>query len=621
MPSLYYRVEAPGVNILETVQSEAVNGLLSELDLERYFTDNVYIMSSFMASSQYASSKNVPKLTTNRCDVEVSYVMDKSQVPWPVETPYTTDAYGLRSSTKGNHTPLLIDEKAGILIEHQTTACALEMNFTLSFITFDEACKAFDTIQSKYKGSLIQTPFHLAFSYPVTMGMYKYLVAVYKAKTDYKDKTFIDYINDTKITEISFDVRRSQLTDPNADQQLMIRCQQLNCLAQITMDQKEPEVVRDDDVPDYYTVSFSMVLQFGRPTRIGVHTPVSVDNVVLPNELFKHITTSHHDTPNAVGVYQDLMIHEFMSRNAGNYNNAQRIVRMPVYDDWFSVDRQYSFYQYRPLLIAHFTLDGDTTTINLGQLGDISLHDTVKDILKETGDKVFQYGGLFNIGIYADNLRLGAELVHLDRDLNLTIKSNRPDKVYHLVLSETTSLFKMDMSWDRLLVKYRYFFPLTIERNLKALIDKRYFRISYDDSFLGLIARLEKASALKHVLSRLVLLGEDTNGIYHYTQNPSQLADYLVYTQSKRDDWELPTGTSEQDLIVQEFYKTKTSTSGRSLFIAFLEQCLILDHLKLDDVPMQYITPNKTVYPYYNGQGGYYGFNTPLRVINHTIIT
>ena len=619
MPTLYYRVEAPGVNILKTVSDEVVFGLLDELDLSQSFKNSVYIMSSFMASSQYDDGNRTPTLVKNRCDVDINYVMDKSQVPWPVDTPYTTAAYGLRASSKGNHTPILIDEKAGILIEHHTVACALDMNFVLTFTTFDEACKAFDTLQNRYKGSLIQTPFDISFSYPVSVSMLKFLIAVQQAKLDYKTKTILDYINDMKRMQISFDVRKSQLIEPDADKELLIRCQQIRCLAQLTMDQKEPDANFVDNLPDAYTISFNMTLQFGRPNLVAIHTPISVDNMVLPYGLFENIVTNFHYNPDVSGIYQDLLCNEFMRRSFGDYNNAQRIIRLPVYDDWFSADKQYQFYQYRPLLIAHFTLDDSATTINIRQLDDVVLHPVVQQILIQMKNKVFEYGGLFHLGVYADNLRLGPELVTLDENLNLVIRSDRKDKVYHLVLSETTNLNKMTVEWDDLLVKYRYFFPLTIERNLQTLIKKKYFYVAYDNTILAKIALLEREGRLKDLLKTMVLLEECTNEIYSYTQNPSQLADYMVYTPSSRKAYVLPIGTDQISTAVRQYYSTKASVEGRSLLVAFIEQCLISGYMTLDEIPAQYLEPNTAVYPYYNGQGGYYGFNTPVRIFNYTI--
>lgn len=642
MPSLYYRVEAPGVNILHTVTQQVVTGLLDELDLVRIFKDSVYILEPFSAYSQYDDGSGAPSLVKNRCDVEVNYIMDKAQVPWPVETPYTTTAYGLRSDKKGNHTPILIDDDAQILIEHYTVACGLEMNFTLNFQTYDDATKAFDTIKSKYHGSLIQTPFDISFSYPVSMAMLQYLTAVYQAKTDYASKTLIDYINDKKVTEISFDVRKSELANEDADTALMVRCQQLQCLGQLTMEQREPDVQRVGQLPDSFTLNFTMVFQFGRPNLVAVHTPISVDNTVLPYALFENLIINSHYNPQVAGVYQDLMVSEFMKRSYGDYNRSAQIIRIPSYDDWFTADNQYVFYEYRPFLIAHFTLDGPTTTIDLKQLDDLELHPIVQRILIETGNEVFDYGGLFHIGVYANDLRLGKELVSISDDLILTIHSNREDQSYHLVLSETTALNKTDPKWDQTLIKYRYFFPMTIERNLKSLIDKRYFYIAYDDSLLMLINKLTVVNRLKSILQAMVNLGEDTNEIFSYTQNPAQLADYLVYKQSLRTDYLVAVEgdllidsdggqlldengdllVDESDIpyeLVAQYYGSKASLEGRSLFVAFIEQCLLEGYVTLSTIPNQYLRPNQSVYPYTLASGGYYGFNTPIRVFKYNI--
>lgn len=616
MPSLYYHVDAPGINILKTVTDEVVAGLLNELDLTRYFKNSVYILSSFMANSQY-STDGRPDLIKNRCDVDVSYIMNKTQVPWPVDTPYTTTAYGLRATQKGNKTPIFIDADSDILIEQHSTACALDMNFTLTFNNFDEACRAFDTIKSRYEGSLTQIPFDLAFSYPVSLDLLTFLTAVFKAKSDYRNKTLYQYIQDKTVGKINFDVRKSQLTQSDADHALMIRQQQLRCLYLLTMDQKEPEVSRIDELPDAYTVSFNLQFQFGRPVTLMVHTPVSVDNTLLPAFLFSSISKNYHNDPDVTALYEGLFLDNFARQNYGN-KSAQDILRSPVYDDWFSVDQQYVFFKYRPFAILHFTLDGSETIINLNNLGDIGLHPIVLAIFKEMGSQLFNYGGIFNIGVYAGKLRLGSELLSLDDNLNLTIRSDRPDQVYHLMFSETTNLFKMTNDWDELLIKYRYFFPLTIARNIEHLIEKHYFTIVSDDSFLILLNKLKQNGKLYQILKTLVSLGEDTNEIYGYAQNVNQLSSYLLSTMSQRQNYQVPIGTDDISILIQNFYKDYASPESRSLFIAFLEQLLLNGLISLETLPKQYLDPNMTIYPYFEN-GAYYGFNTPFRILNAII--
>jgi len=116
-------------------------------------------------------------------------------------------------------------------------------------------------------------------------------------------------------------------------------------------------------------------------------------------------------------------------------------------------------------------------------------------------------------------------------------------------------------------------------------------------------------------------LGEVNNEVYAYTQNVSQLADYLVYTQSKRTDYKLPTGNNEAAQRVRDYYAQYASADSRSLFVAFMELCLTLGYVTLDTIPTQYLDPNRSMYPYYSGQGGYYGFNTPTRVFNIALNT
>jgi hypothetical protein len=449
--------------------------------------------------------------------------------------------------------------------------------------------------------------------------MYKYLLAVFEAKQGYQNKTLFDYIDDTKMTEISFDFRKHQLGEEDADKSLMIRCQQLQCLGQVTMDQKEPDAVRVGQLPDSFTLNFDFAFQFGRPNLVVVNTPVSVENTPLPYHLFENSTINHHFNSDVGGVYQDLLVGDYARRSYGNYNHSAQIIRLPVYDDWFSFDNQYILYGYRPIIIAHFTLDGPTTTFNIKQLDDVMLHDIVQKIISETGNEVFNYGGLFNIAVFANDLRLGQELVSINSDLDLTVTSDRPDKVYHLVISETTDLSKTDPKWDSLLVKYRYFFPMTIERNISKLVENKFFYVTSDNKLLSFIAKLIRTSRLKSVLKDMVDLGEDTNEIFSYTQNPVQLADYMLYKKSLRDDYVLPEPETPELIEVNVYYNQITSVEGRSLFVAFMEQCIIKGYITPSEIPKQYLIPNQSIYPYTLSPGGYYGFNSPLRVLGFNI--
>lgn len=662
MPTIYQRIEEQGSSILDVVTQQVVTGLLDELDMTKIFEDSVYILHSFSAYSQYDDGTGSVSLQKNRCDVDVSFVMDKTQVPWPVDNAHSTTAYGVAKNQRGTHTPIFYDKKAGILIEHRTVACALDMEFKLTFQSIDNATKYFDIIKSKYTGSLVGRPFDLVFSYPVSRSLFNYLASVYDAKADFANKSLVDYIDAMKVGEISFDVRKSELTKENADVAMMVRCQQMGCVAQLTMDQKEPDVERIDQLPDSFGITFQYQIQFARPHLVVIHTPLSVDNKLLPYEFFENIEHTAHHNNQVTGVFSDLMIHEYAKRSYGDFRNMGQIVRLPTYDDWFSADGQYAFYEYRPVLIAHFTLDGPVTQIDLKQLDDLQLHSVVQTIIRETGNEVFNYGGLFNLAVYANDLRLGQELVSIDDDLILTIRSDRPDKIYHLMISETTAIKKTDPKWDYLLIRYRYFFPMTIERNLEHLIKKRYFYIAYDDSFLNLINRLNAKGQLKPLLTKMVADDEDTNEIFSYTQNASQLADYLVYTQSKRKNYKHPllnTGLAVNDAqILSQYYEREgefyvlhsangerlfgedgklllgysplpdlplllqgASIHGRSLFVAFIEQCLIAGYIGIDDIPTQYLQYNEKIYPYANSAGGYYGFNSPIRVFKYNIRT
>ena len=86
MPSINYHIDAAGANILKVVTDQVVTGLLDELDLSEVFADSIYIQQPFSAYSDFSDGKGGITFNKDRCDIEVNYIMDKTQVPWPVET-------------------------------------------------------------------------------------------------------------------------------------------------------------------------------------------------------------------------------------------------------------------------------------------------------------------------------------------------------------------------------------------------------------------------------------------------------------------------------------------------------------------------------------------------------
>ena len=620
MPRLKFEVPAPGVNILNDVAVQTVVGLLDEIDALRYFQKAVYINSAFTATSNFDDQDGAKTVNKNRVDIDVDYILDESQVPWPMENRSNTPALGVSKLDDGRHTPIFIDRDAGIYIEHWTKPCAAHFQFKLTFQTYDDATRIMDNIRMKYKGSLIGKPFDLSFGYPIDLQFYEFLYTVYKAKTDYASKTFMDYINDHKIAQFSYDVRKSELANQSADTQLMVRTTQLKAMAQMTMDMKEPIPQKQDKVPSAYQLEFEFVIQFGRPVMISAITPISVDNTVLPPVLFSNVGLNHHNNPSVTGLYSDMLCNEFMMRSWGTFSWAGDVVRIPEYDDWFYADATYFKYDYRPLIIAHFTLDpGPTTVINLVQLDTLTLHPTAQAILKTLGQSVFSYGSLFNVSVWAGNLRLNSNLLSLDDNLNLTITSSVPNRVYHLVISETTNIQMLNVDQNELLIRYRYFFPLTMERQINDYIKKGVFKIEADTRLINLIGDLLYTGRLRPLFTAMIAAGECGNEIFHYTQNALQVSDYLEATQSKRLNYTIPTGTDAVSVAVQTYYANTASVDGRSLMVAFIEQCIISGYLTPDSVPTQALIPSRKYFPFAVTEGGYYAFNTPLRIIRFSL--
>ena len=619
MPTIYHRVEAPSRGILQKTSEMIVNGLLLDLQLDEYMQNAIYIGSNFTAYSDYTDENGAPNLVRNRCDVKAEYVLDKAQVPWPVDSRYNTTAMGRRADQAGTHPLVLIDKDASIIIEYLTIASAIELDFDLIFQSYDDAVRALDTIQSKFRGSMVKAPFDIPVAFPVSFSLMEFLVAVWKRKSDYANKKFIEYINDKKITQISFDVRKTQLAETNPDVELKIRTIASDCPLQVTMDMKEPEPEKIDQLADSFHVRFTASLQYPRPVAIIVNTPVSVDNQLLPSELFSSVDVVNHYNPAANLIWENIFLQQATDHSNIGRKEFSPMVRVPYYDDWYVNDPSYNSFGYKPLATIHFTLDGPTTTIDLNNLGDIALHPVALDILKQAGPNALDLGSLLYVSIYADDVIMSGDTVSMDNNGIITVNSNRPDKTYHLMISETTDIQHANAIWNDLLLKYRYFFPMTIMRNVSYLIKRGYFVIGVSNDFFNVMTKLASNGRLRALVDEMVNNGDCTNEIYAFGMTSDQLISYLNNHSSLNENYTLPIDNSDESIRLRQYYGTIASVYSRSLTTVLFGLAVAHGDIDISEVPSTTFGPNRTIYPLYNSDGGYYGYNAPFRVLNGTI--
>ncbi len=602
MPMIYLKVPEVGTRIIDPVTEQLVDSVLSKLEIRQYFENLIFIDNGRTAASQSDDALGNINLQGNRCDVKVETLFNPSEQFWDTSTDASNTASGSASRYTPQYQKIFFDQDAKVSVQELTMPFGLVLTFDLAFRTYDAAQQAISALIAQNYGTMVNNTHDVVFSYPVTMQMMTVLYAVYKCKQDYAQKPFYQYVQDMATANYSFNIRAYDIGKPDPVTQLVIKRQQINCQALLEFSQNEPEPKREEKLPIAYTLQFVYRLQFGRPNTLQITVPAVVENQPLPHGLFVSVPNS--SLPQLPQVMQTSFFTNAGRDLYSKYSQREMVVRFPTYDDYvIPVSSQLRIYKFNPLLIGITTLDSPVTVVNFEALGTASLHVFVKQILSQhTNADVIGYQGLFNITVFSNDLPLDPSLFTFDpQTLQVSFTASRTKNTYRIVLSEQTNLKLLDPKWYPVLLQYRYFFPLTIARNLNFLSTMNYFTITSDDMLCRLVRHVISLGQMDTLLTGLITAGLATYEVRHFTQTIEQFADYICNTKAG-----VTPGESLSDQV------------SRTVFDAFCDACVQAGYISDINRPQQYLRTPKG-YPYGPGQGGTNTFQIPLRVFNVTI--
>lgn len=585
MPILDFHVPEATTHVIDPVAHQVVDSILHLLRLRETFDDNIYIDIGYAKPSRTEDNKQRINLKNSRCDVNVQTIYNPANLKWDSVSFHNTQAYGVSRQNRHVNTPVFSDSVADVqLVEHQVP-CGLRMTFTLSFKNKEEAYKASTAITSQHHGTAVFNDHDLMYDYPIDMSLAVALMSIYKMRKDIPETSFYKYIESRMTRYLQFQVRNSDIGKESKKQlkELVIRRQQLSCKGLLEFDQESPEIEYVNHTPDRFTLTFNYDIQFTRPETLRLYYPTVVENQLVPNELVPDNPRTYLDT--LEGNFASRPIHcLFHNTKVKTYP----VIRSPEYED-FTPPKMTGAISYKPFFVGTVLLDGEETHIDLKDLGDAHINPVILDLIRQHGDDIFEYAGLFNITFFVNEVPLSSEGLSFEHD-RITLREADPTKRYHFVLYEATNITHLDQKWVRALMQYRWFFPATILRNTDFLVRHKFLEITADHDLLRRIERWMWVGKLDNYIKMMIREGHTTPYIYHFTMTPTQFGDYISNTPSKKD-------------------------SRFDLYDILMYIGLEAGEFTHKTMPNRYLR-SRGGYPILPNKSGFYGFNAPLRVLH-----
>ena len=598
----YAQVTETATQIIDPVTDQIVDKVLRQYNLKDLINVNQSIINGRTATSLTQDKDGNPNMVNDRLVVTVDTNYNPTSQKWENYRDWNMPSTGMSRTYTPMREAILNDPSSGFSIREMTVPFGMTLKFSFQFTTYDTADLLLRALLDTTVGNQITGVQDLVFSYPISMSVLKAIHLVRSSSLDYKTKTDLDYIKDMVTTAYQVNVRREDLLIPqralNPEVQYAFKRIQMNCPIKITCDMDRPETEYEGSAPNTFTVEFQYTIQFALPDLLQIILPPVVDNTLLPEPLFRNVTYGYLQS--IAGLIQTSSFDTAIRLCSGDYGDGF-LIRFPYYDTWnIPKGSLINRFSYNPLMTGIVLLDSTTTPteIDLSNMGDIKLADFMVDILSQhTQSDILDYKALFNLTVFANDVPLRADQVTWDpTTLKLSFLGADISAIYRFVFSEATEIKRLDYKWFDVILKYRYFFPLTVMRCLDYFTKMGYYTITGGDRLVQLVGGLRNAYKLDDVIITMIKNGDTTGLTFQYTQTSEQFADYISNTPSLKPDM------------------------NRSLYTAFIEVCLSKGYITQQSIPPLYVK-NSAGYAFGPHQGGFARFSLPLRVFDTTITT
>lgn len=618
MSNFYTVIRENPTRVFDPIIHQVVDSIISKIGMRKYLPDNnVNITSDREVGSFYSNPDGSNRYDTDyRLDVEVEVNMNPSADPWnSMGQTYNTPSMGMSSYWKNNQTQAFADPAVGFSAQEITTPCSISFRCMFKAPSYDAVSHVMGWIFTRSTTGSINENHDLVYSYPIDGDILSILYSVYKRRATWQAANpnanhLFDYIRAITQTNMSIDVRRPDRSMDSTNEQFsnewqaVVKRIQMNCIGQLLTESQAPVADGEGDSKSVYKVEFTYQILFGRPHMLQFTIPPAVEQSLLPPIFFNVPQTSTNF--NLAGAYQDLAFQKPAIYMNGGPFAPVAITRFPVYDDWTVGSRTtLSNQNFTAFLIGIVTIEtlGSPTTVDLTELPSVHLSDFTKEILQmHTLDDFTNCNGLFNISVFVNDIPLSTELVTWNpQTLQYSFTVTDPTKVYRIVISEASDFGTIDPKWATVIANYRWYFPISIIRNLNYLVRNNVLRIGPGNKITAVIGSLRNNGHLWDVVTAMVGSGADSR-IYDMMQTDGQLESYLCNT-----PW-ITTDPSTGDNIRVALYSLFVQTCVQKGFYAKN----ILPELTIESV---------NGYPYQVTDNGILStYNMPLRVLQSTLL-
>lgn len=487
MPIVYEPIPEVNTHVIRPIVQQLIRKFLTVNRLDRIFRDNINIMTSISNRKlRYQALKGI-NLDTNKIDIHVNSNINPKESRWENSNFKNTPSTGLSRHFMNEDSPVFRDNEAGISMWAQTTPSPIEMNIEMHLKDSNVAYTVLDQLLTRYGQYPMVEKQSVLYTVPIPNRTLLTLLLLYRMRKDsLPDIPFSDYLKFGSMGDISYTKRRV-----GDDTELILQRNGFDILTEIVIESPNPNPEKINQYVNKQMVSVSIYMQMMRPNSFCLNYPVVIENQMIPERIYPPIPVHDEYPTTNEYVISDRALNLSLPNVLPTSAIPKVIFKSVIFDDWTHPDIQLNPNKTKPVFIGIILLDTDaetgealdSTTINIQDIRDYQgnvFDPLVYDAFRLQGSESFLDTGLFNISIYANDMRLDPTLLSIDKELNLTMEVTNLKKVYHIVISENMDMNNLSYRYMPYLIKNYKFFNTNILTNLRRLIDLGILEIKDD---------------------------------------------------------------------------------------------------------------------------------------------
>lgn len=476
MPTVHSVIAEADSHVYMPVLQQVAHHLIRSLNIQHYIQDNIYIETGW--TSPKNTRKNHTFFTrTNTLRMIASQASYMNPI-FEMQGFQFTGGHGYYGSQTTSHSyPLLIDPVSEITLYEQVLPASFTLDCTWWFLSRNVAYECIKRMMLRFTTTEFYS-ISLTYDYPlpkdIVIALYK--LYQYKRFSTRESGYFADLLRKKLVSNLPDSVKKITFSDwlnyyakahfvttrhrTGRDQELCISKTVDNAIYSLEFDIQKPEEQKTNNVPDTYTVPFTVKIQFEEASHVVFSYPVIIDDKLIEDKLIPKIRNNDTTIASTLPKFSNRLWNFAYYGTSAAHMSADGTVVCPFYDEWKMPWTDLWFRSYRPFFTCIFTADDEESGIVRIDLKealyeDVKLTPVVLYVLREQGEESFRHDAIFNISVWRRNKEQYHGDLHLSDDLILTIKAKDIHAQKHLVLSEIVDYQYADVKWYYLIHQFQ----------------------------------------------------------------------------------------------------------------------------------------------------------------------